>query len=28
VAKHYLLKTNRSVVVTLPKPPAPKGGQQ
>ncbi len=28
VAKHYLLKTNRSVVLTLPKPPAPKGGQQ
>ena len=27
VAKHYLLKTNRSVVLTLPKPPAPKGGQ-
>ena len=28
VAKHYLLKTNRSVVLTLPKPSAPKGGQQ
>jgi zinc protease len=28
VAKHYLLKTNRSVVLTLPKPPAPKGAQQ
>jgi predicted Zn-dependent peptidase len=28
VAKHYLLKTNRSVVLTLPKPPAPTGGQQ
>jgi zinc protease len=28
VAKQYLLSTNRSVVLTLPKPAAPKGGQQ
>jgi zinc protease len=28
VAKQYLLSTNRSVVLTLPKPTAPKGGQQ
>jgi zinc protease len=28
VAKEYLKTTNRSVVLTLPKPAAPKGGQQ
>ena len=28
VAKKYLTKENRSVVVTVPKAPAPKGGQQ
>lgn len=28
VARQYLVNTNRSVVLTLPKPAAPKGGQQ
>ena len=28
VAQEYLKTTNRSVVLTLPKPAAPKGGQQ
>ena len=28
VARQYLAKTNRSVVLTVPKSAAPKGGQQ